>query len=204
MSPPAAIFDAFGTLLHIPEARHPFRQLLKLGLTQGRRPRTQDTRWLMQTTHGLGEAAEALGITLSTAERVVLEAALKEELERCEAWPDGLEAVTLLQAQGVRVAVCSNLAGPYRDAVLRLYPSLDAYAFSCELGAMKPDAVIYQQTCELLASHRETTWMVGDSQRCDRDGPRAAGIRGFYLDRSGAKGDYRELTAFARDVLDTL
>lgn len=204
MSSPAAIFDAFGTLLRIPDARHPFRQLLKLGLAQGRRPRAEDTRWLMQTTHGLGEAANALGIQVSGAELLALEAALAAELSSCEAYPDGLEAVALLQANGVRVAVCSNLAGPYRDSVLRLYPALDAYAFSCELGTMKPDAAIYEKTCQLLTSCGENTWMIGDSQRCDRDGPRAVGIQGFYLDRSDAKGDHSELTGFAHHVLGAL
>jgi len=204
MSSPAAVFDAFGTLLRIPHARHPFRQLLKLGLAQGRRPRAQDTRWLMQNTLGLGEAATALGIRVTTAELQALEASLKAELDSCEAWPDGLEAVALLQAEGVRVAVCSNLAGPYRGAVLRLYPTLDAYGFSCELGTMKPDGKIYEKTCQLLSSRAENAWMIGDSQRCDRDGPRAVGIQGFFLDRQGSKGDYNELTVFARDVLKSL
>jgi len=192
MSSPAVLFDAFGTLLRIPHARHPFRQLLKLGLAQGRRPRPEDTRWLMQSTVGLGEAATALGIRVSTAELQALEASLKAELDSCEAWPDGLEAVALLQAEGVRVAV------------LRLYPTLDAYGFSCELGTMKPDAKIYEKTCQLLSSRAENAWMIGDSQRCDRDGPRAVGIQGFFLDRQGSKGDYNELTVFARDVLKSL
>lgn len=201
MPHPAVMFDAFGTLLQIRQPRHPFRRLLKLGLAQGRRPRAGDTRWLMQHCHGLADAAVALGIEVSDAQLLMLEALLAEELASSTAYPDALDAVALLQAQGVRVAVCSNLAGPYRDAVVRLFPALDAYAFSCELGAMKPDREIYEKTLELLESSAENTWMIGDSQRCDRDGPQAIGIRGHYLDRTHGLGDYAELTAFARDLI---
>lgn len=204
MPHPAVIFDAFGTLLHIRRPRHPYRRLLKLGQAQGRKPRADDTRWLMQTPLSLEEAANALGINVSREQLSALQQLLSDELASIEAYADGVQAVALLQDQGIRVAVCSNLASPYCEAVQRLYPTLDAYAFSCELGMMKPDEAIYQATCERLASPGETNWMVGDSQRCDRDGPRAFGLRGFFLDRHHGKGDYRELTAFAQDVLHAL
>ncbi|WP_447781192.1 hypothetical protein [Pseudomonas plecoglossicida] len=43
-------------------------------------------------------------------------------------------------------------------------------------------------------------WMVGDSIRCDRDGARAVGIEGHYLDRSGAP-TFQDLVQFAGLVL---
>lgn len=30
--------------------------------------------------------------------------------------------------------------------------------------------------------------MIGDSKKCDHDGPNAVGIRGFLLNRQGGKG----------------
>mgnify|MGYP001760047136 FL=1 len=204
MSLPAVIFDAFGTLLHIPHPRHPYRRLLKLGQAQGRTPRAEDTRWLMQTPLSLEDAASALGIALSDVQLADLQQSLNAELACAEAYADGLQAVATLQAQGIRVAVCSNLASPYRSAVQRLYPTLDVYAFSCELGMMKPDEAIYRTTCERLLSPAEATWMVGDSRRCDREGPQAFGVQGRFLDRHKGRGDYSELLGFAEDVLNTL
>ena len=74
---------------------------------------------------------------------------------------------------------------------------MDAYAFSCELGVMKPDPAIYRWSCNQLGVEPRATWMVGDSMRCDRDGPAAAGIRGFFLERANTSGDYTELESFA-------
>ncbi|MFI8558203.1 HAD hydrolase-like protein [Pseudomonas putida] len=44
-------------------------------------------------------------------------------------------------------------------------------------------------------------WMVGDSARCDRDGARAVGIEGHYLDRSGAS-PIQDLVQFADLVVE--
>ena len=96
---------------------------------------------------------------------------------------------------------CPSQRGIRSEAILRSYPGLDAYAFSCEVGAMKPDVKIYRETCNLLAASPLTTSMIGDSLRCDRDGPRAFGINGFYLDRARGMGDYADLVEFALDVL---
>lgn len=43
--------------------------------------------------------------------------------------------------------------------------------------------------------------MIGDSVRCDRDGPRDVGVIGFHLDRSG-RGKIQDLVQFARMVID--
>src|SRR5690606_2052483 len=101
----------------------------------------------------------------------------------------------------IRVGICSNLAYPYREAVLRHYPDLDAYAFSCELGVIKPAKEIYRSTCELLGVQPTLTQMIGDSRRCDKDGPHEIGITGHLLDRVGDAGDYGELVSFAQDIL---
>jgi FMN phosphatase YigB (HAD superfamily) len=49
----------------------------------------------------------------------------------------------------------------------------------------------------------EQTWMIGDSQRCDRDGLAALGIRVHYLQRTDQPGtaDHAELATFTRAVL---
>lgn len=89
------------------------------------------------------------------------------------------------------VGVCSNLAEAYGAPVKRLFPSLDAYTFSYQLGALKPDPVMYRHACEQMGVPLddrfggERVGMVGDSLRCDCNGPRALGINGIHLVRSG-------------------
>lgn len=126
---------------------------------------------------------------------------LAEEVAGIQAYPDGLRAVELLQNYGVRVGVCSNLAFPYGAAIRRCYPTLDDYVLSCELGVIKSGAGIYQRSCELLGLESQEICMIGDSLVCDRDGPTAYGMMGFYLDRMAGKGDFADLLSFVRTLL---
>lgn len=196
----AVIFDVFGTLLKIQGGRHPYRQLLQLGRAQGRRPRPDDAEVIMRSPLDFSQMAAHLGIEVAVDQFVDLEQQLADEVEGIEPFDDGLAAVDLLQGEGVRVGVCSNLASPYCAAILRHFPTLDAYAFSCDLGVIKPSPGIYEMTCEMLGTPPAETLMIGDSLRCDRDGSRAVGIRGFLLDRVGG-GDYTDLASFAGHVM---
>ncbi len=73
---------------------------------------------------------------------------------------------------------------------------------------MKPDPLIYQAVCNQFGfgpadpfSEQGRVVMIGDSQRCDRDGPRVVGVMGYCLERHGG-GAIRDLSQFADLVLD--
>lgn len=194
------IFDAFGTLVKIQEGAHPYRQILKLGIQQGRRPQPNDAKTLMTNPWGLAEAAQRLGIAVEEAVLDHIQAQLDEELEQISAYPDGLEAVDLLKNAGFKVAVCSNLALPYAAAIERLYPSLDGYSYSFEVGAVKPEFAIYHDACSKIKLKPCLIDMVGDSQRCDQTGPTEFGMQGWYLDREGESA-FKDLASFANMLL---
>jgi HAD superfamily hydrolase (TIGR01549 family) len=134
---------------------------------------------------------------------------LNRELASIQAFPDAKAAIKLLQQAGVKVGLCSNLAPPYGPVVRDLFPQLDGYAYSFELGVMKPDPAIYHSICNQIgvepghffSGGRGRVWMIGDSPSCDRDGPRAVGILGHHLDRTG-RGQFRDLEHFARLVIE--
>lgn len=197
----AVIFDAFGTLLQIHNGQHPFRRLIKLGIAQGRRPHPDDAWQIMSNPWGIGDAAKAFGISVPVGTLQELESILSAEVAGIEPYPDALAAVQMLQSQGLAVAVCSNLAYPYGAAIRRYFPHLQAYAMSYQVGATKPHRDIYQACCADLGHAPESVLMIGDSRSCDRDGPRAMGICGFYLDRTGTTGDFADLVAFAEHVI---
>jgi len=82
-----------------------------------------------------------------------------------------------------------------------------------ELASIEPfpDAleapIIYRHACDLLGVRPGNDFggdgrvvMIGDSARCDRDGPRRCGISGFLLRRGHSDG-FSSLTDFARVVL---
>ncbi|GFZ62826.1 hypothetical protein PSE10B_53780 [Pseudomonas amygdali pv. eriobotryae] len=71
---------------------------------------------------------------------------------------------------------------------------------------MKPEPFLYRATCELLGADgsnyfgNDSVVMVGDSEKCDRDGPAAEGIQGYLLNHRGGR-DFTNLTDFADHVL---
>ena len=199
----AVIFDAFGTVIRIENARHPFRQLLKLGIAQGRRPKPDDASMLMRHPWGLAQAADHFGIDVTPAELARIQAELDAEVASIQPFADALACIEALQARGLKVAVCSNLARPYGAAVKRIFPGLESYGFSYEIGTLKPDRRIYETVLTELAVDACKVWMIGDSQRCDRDGPIALGIKGHYLNRTGAgsPSEFHDLMAFKDAVL---
>ena len=88
-----------------------------------------------------------------------------------------------------------------------MLPGFDAYAFSYEVGVVKPNLIIYQSVCRDLGVELgqqmwgDRVFMIGDSIKCDRDGARAAEVAGFHLSREG-RGDFSNLIEFSERVLN--
>lgn len=197
----AVIFDAFGTLLKTQGGRHPYRELIKLGRFNGRRPQQDDIHRILCNPWTLRQTAQALGINATEHEIQLLEKVLEEETASINPFEDADEALTILIEHGFKVAVCSNLAAPYGSAIYRYFPALDAYALSYELGAVKPSPAMYKHCLEVLGTSAASTSMIGDSLSCDCDGPKSVGITGHYLDRLNPDGTgFSDLITFAHHV----
>lgn len=150
VKPVAAVFDVFGTLIKIEERRDPYLHLLRHGRTQGVSLNREKVEMLMTCELDWEDAASALAIRVGYVKLHALDRLLNEELASMTLYPDAREAIALLQGAGIKVGLCSNLASGYGAAVRALLPRLDAYGFSYEIGAMKPDPIIYQAVCRDL------------------------------------------------------
>jgi FMN phosphatase YigB (HAD superfamily) len=203
------VFDAFGTILRINCRMNPYRELIREGRRQGLSLSSDTTHRAMTTNSSLTELCAELQISLTPSKRRELTQALELELSSIEPYSDAVEAVSRLQNAGIRLGICSNLAAPYGPIVKSLFPEMDGYAFSFELGVMKPQSAIYRSICNqmgmepghYLSREKSEVVMIGDSKRCDRDGPRSVGIMGFHLDRTG-RGSINDLMQFAELVID--
>src|SRR3546814_6363047 len=108
-----------------------------------------DASMLMSHPWSLAQAADYFGIDVPPAELARIQSELDAELAGIQPFTDALLCIEALQARGLKVAVCSNLARPYGAAVKRIFPALESYGFSYEIGTLKPDRRIARKSTRL-------------------------------------------------------
>lgn len=171
----AVCFDVFGTL--IVRERGRVTPYMRLARGDERLP-------FMTRDVGVEVFAEELGLSHLMP---VIQHELGEELQSIKLYPEVDQVLKKLRARGKKIAVCSNLAQAYGPAVRDLLPGLDGYSLSYEVGAAKPDPAIYQNVCNMLGSRPRDVLFVGDSRRCDFEGPQNFGMQARLVDRSAGE-----------------
>ena len=156
----SVIFDLFGTLIHLPRDTKPYLQLCR-AISDSSRLRES----LVVEAPTLADFCDHLGVShppnLSDIQRD-----LGADIDLAETFPESLAALQTLRERGLRVALISNLASPYKRAVVRLdlESYFDTILYSCDIGIAKPDLDIYRDALTKLNATAESTLMVGDSQ----------------------------------------
>lgn len=120
-----------------------------------------------------------------------------------DAWQPYSDAVPMLQAlkaEGVLVYVLSNIGIPIDHVLERAGISelIDGRVLSYEVGAVKPDAEIFQASIDAMGLPAESVLMVGDSPK-DDVGAGFLGMRTLILPRTfGAVHGLDLVTAIVR------
>ena len=166
-------FDVFGTLIKMNRTLNPYARLLKVGHGDQRRDFMTQNKSIQQFCNELG-----LGHMTTVIERE-----LQGELNALTLFDDVQDTLHRLRRDGKRIALCSNLAQAYGDAVKLLLPGMDAYIFSYEVGAKKPEPAIYQHVCDALECQARDITFIGDSPRADVEGPKNFGMKSKHLNR---------------------
>jgi HAD superfamily hydrolase (TIGR01509 family) len=96
-------------------------------------------------------------------------------------YPDTADVLKGLHRHGIKTAVVSNIAFDVRPAfeAIGVADHLDEVVLSYEVGAVKPDAAIFETALTRLGVDAQRAVMVGDSDEAD-GGARAIGC-GFAL-----------------------
>lgn len=100
---------------------------------------------------------------------------------------DTVPCLDWLRAAGVKLAAVTNASGSHQRAKLDrlgIGRFFDTVVIAGELGAAKPDPVIFHTACARLGVPVEATVHVGDLLEADALGARNAGLHGVWLDRS--------------------
>jgi FMN phosphatase YigB (HAD superfamily) len=181
----AIVFDAFGTLVEITNPKRPFRRLWELASDKNL-SKEDYARAVMTSPWSLVETTQRLFPLIQAKDLSAIETDLTAELESIRLFPEVEYVLRELRSRDIKFGVCSNLASPYAEPVIRLLPiAPDSVSWSFQLGAMKPDPVIYGHACRQLGCSNRSVMMVGDKEIEDYVGPISAGMSAIRLRREG-------------------
>ena len=171
----AVVFDAFGTVIDYPVKLSPYALLRRHW-----RPEQGFKHACLTQNIALPDLLQQLELDALWPE---MQSILTEERKHLALYPEVAEVMQKLQQLQVKTAICSNLAHAYGADVRHLLPDVDATVLSYEVGHAKPEMAIYAVVEQLLNLPKEQILFVGDTQRCDYDGPKAYGFQAAHLQR---------------------
>lgn len=105
-------------------------------------------------------------------------------------YDDVLPCLAWLRAAGVRIAAVTNASGGHQRKKLDdlgLTRFIDHVAIAGEVGAAKPEPLIFHSACAALGCDPADAVHVGDRLRTDAVGARDAGLAGVWLNRAGVE-----------------
>ena len=171
----AVVFDAFGTVIDYPVKLSPYALLRRHWRSE------QGFKHACLTQNiALPDLLQQLELDTLWPE---MQSLLAQERMHLALYPEVPEVMKKLQQLQVKTAICSNLAHAYGTDVRRLLPDVDATILSYEAGHAKPEMAIYALVEQQLHVPKEQILFVGDTQRCDYDGPKAYGFHAAHLQR---------------------
>ncbi len=180
--PAAIIFDLYGTLLRIPHDSRLFDKLAR------RAPHYRPAIEIALTANNPSLSVFATNIGLELQSDIAqLELQLDDDIRKIQPFADAITTLHRLKEHGIKTAVISNLATPYKRPYIdyKLDELVDVTVCSCDCGQTKPSPEIYHLAVTRLGCDISETTMVGDSLRCDVNGPSKFGIKGVHLVRDG-------------------
>ena len=133
---------------------------------------------------------DALGVAVDEADAARFERRRAAGMRaRFRLFGDVLPCLTRLRASGLRIAAVTNASGAHQRAKLDdlgLSRFIDHVAIAGEVGAAKPDPLIFHSACAALDCEPHEAIHVGDRLKADAVGALNAGLRAVWLNRSGA------------------
>ncbi len=173
-------FDAFGTLVEITDKQQAFRPLFKALRSDKRR---ELKHRLMREDRLFTDWPEALGVEVDPCVLLEVMERMMIETGSIILRPGMADIWARLRSEGLRLALCSNLASDYVTALRGVLPDPpDVEVLSCKVQAIKPESAVYAAVQDGLQIEMGRVLFVGDTPRADIEGPRAAGMKAIDVD----------------------
>lgn len=183
----AVAFDVFGTLIEIKNSQSPYKKMMKWLKQQGRKPQPNDAAMIMSLYGNFETIASYFGYQLPAPLLAEMNNDLQHDLKYMRAFDDSIPMLLELKKLGYKLAVCSNAATPYGERAQHLLPPLDTYAWSFQVGANKPDPLIYQHFLTQMNCQPNEVFFIGDTQIADVDRPQKLGMSAKIIDRKNGE-----------------
>lgn len=188
------VFDVYGTLLSMPEARNtPYLSLFRWLKATGRKPSSADSSWVLKQNMDFQELAVSLG---NPPDELLSQWTfdLEKDLETISVFEDVKKTIENLLCRGIKIAICSNAAFPYSKPFQKLLGAYDIQqVWSFEVAAVKPESAIYDQCARVLSLPFSEILFVGDSIEADFHGPTAIGMGAKLLQRDQLSDNGRHI-----------
>lgn len=181
--PKVIAFDAFGTLMQIGQSRSPYLKLMKWLKDNGRKPKLNDASVIMSNYVDFIELAQIFGRKIPEVLLQELREDLVFEIQTIKVYEDVIPALIKLKKLGFKLALCSNLAKPYGEALSSLLPYFDVSILSYEVGVIKPNTQIYNILIERLGCKMSDVLFIGDHPHLDVEKPLELGMSAKLIDR---------------------
>jgi putative hydrolase of the HAD superfamily len=189
----AVLFDFFGTLTRAVR-RGPAHDVIarRLGCDPRAFTRALDETFLQRSIGALGDPATALGVVARMAggrpNPCTVDRVLADRVSAISAdtrlRPEATGVLESLRHVGLQTAVISD-CGPELPVMmpgLPIAPHIDTCVFSVEIGARKPDAIMYLTACERLDVTPSECLYIGDGGSRELSGAGAVGMSALRLD----------------------
>jgi HAD superfamily hydrolase (TIGR01509 family) len=177
----AVCFDAFGTLIEITDPQQAFVPLFRALPADKRR---ELKHRLMREAQAVDDWPTLLGAEVDPITMLDVSARVMAEIYSVAMRPDMADIWTRLRGQGLKRAICSNLASPYGTVIRHTLPDCpDVEVLSYKVGAVKSEPAIYGHVIDGLKVPPDKVLFVGDTVKADIEGPRAAGMKALHVDK---------------------
>lgn len=133
-------------------------------------------------------ALDQLGVTHQRSEFFEALQSMFRDPTLVHLFPETVDVLKVLRARGMHVGVVSN----FTDGLLPILDHhgllrwIDSVTYSQAVGVAKPDPRIFREALRHAGRRPEEALHVGDSYESDCLGAMKAGLRGVWLNRSGA------------------
>jgi len=205
----AVLFDAFGTHVDASTGDNysPFAHLIGSFDLPGE-DRVRIGRMLMTSSlPTIDDAANRLedmfpGKRIDAVSRRAAVEELEKGLARTVQFVGVDHLLPVLRQAGVKLALVSNLASPYRRAIEQcgIDRLVDVLVYSFDVGYRKPEPEIYEIALSRLDVAAEHAAMIGDDEVADGEGPRSVGLRAQVI-KEGSLDGGKSLAAAIQWVL---